>query len=86
MSGLSVRIAAVTVGVMALTLAGCGKRGELAPVAGQPMPVKAVGAPRAATPEELRTPPTQAQPGRTDELLKRSEQRQDDPFDLPPPE
>jgi hypothetical protein len=28
----------------------------------------------------------QARPGRSDELLRRSERREDDPFDLPPGE
>jgi hypothetical protein len=32
------------------------------------------------------TPPPQAAPERSVELRKRSEEREDDPFDLPPPE
>jgi hypothetical protein len=34
----------------------------------------------------LTTPSAQARPGRSDELLKRSERRADDPFDIAPGE
>ena len=39
-----------------------------------------------ATPtvEELLTPPVTARPNRVDELVKRSQPRATDPFDLPP--
>ena len=36
------------------------------------------------TTEQMLTPPPIARPERVDELLRRSEQRQDDRFDLPP--
>jgi len=37
------------------------------------------------TAEQLMTPPTYAKPERVDELMKRSQPRQTDRFDLPPP-
>jgi hypothetical protein len=65
--------------LLALALAGCGLREPLAPAQGQLMPP----AP-AMTTDELLTPPPVARPGRVDELLRRSEVREDDRFDLPP--
>ena len=38
------------------------------------------------TAEQLLTPPTNADPERIDELVKRSEPRKPDRFDLPPPD
>jgi hypothetical protein len=66
-------------------LAGCGKVGPLKPAAGQSLPVKPLMARTTPTPEQLLTPPTYARPERVDELMKRSEPREADPFDLPPP-
>jgi len=40
---------------------------------------------KAPSGEELLVPSSQAKPERSDELLRRSEKRQDDEFDLPPP-
>jgi hypothetical protein len=48
------------------------------------MPPKAYGQTTEQTAKILTTPSVQARPGRTDELLKRSERREDDPFDIPP--
>lgn len=70
---------------LALPLAGCGKKVELQPRAGQAMPVTPEGAPKEPTAEELMTPTVQARPERSDEILKRSEKRPVDEFDLPPP-
>jgi hypothetical protein len=66
-------------------LGACGKREDLKPVAGQAPPPLPVGAKTQPTTEELTTPDAQARPARSDELLKRSEQREPDDFDLPPP-
>ncbi|OHD07498.1 hypothetical protein [Sphingopyxis sp. RIFCSPHIGHO2_12_FULL_65_19] len=66
-------------------LGACGSKEDLKPVAGQPAAAIPVGATRAPTTEELTTPDAQARPARSDELLKRSEQREPDDFDLPPP-
>jgi hypothetical protein len=76
----------ILVGMAAIALLGaCGSKEDLKPVAGQPAPAIPVGADRAPTTEELTTPDAQARPARSDELLKRSEQREPDDFDLPPP-
>ncbi|HEY1145242.1 hypothetical protein [Allosphingosinicella humi] len=65
-------------------LAGCGGRDGLKPAPGQSAPVAPAMASRAPTTDELLTPPPIAAPEREDELLKRSEPREDDRFDLPP--
>lgn len=66
-------------------LSACGNRGDLAPAEGQSLPPPAYGESKEPTGEELITPSSQARPERSDELLRRSEKRQDDKFDLPPP-
>lgn len=68
-----------------LALGACGQREDLKPPAGETPPALPVGAKRQPTTEELTTPDAQAKPARSDELLKRSEQREPDDFDLPPP-
>lgn len=68
-----------------LLLAACGGREALEPVAGQSLPVKPAAARTQPTAEALLTPPPIARPERVDEPLKRSEEREADPFDLPPP-
>jgi hypothetical protein len=65
-------------------LAACGNMEPLQPATGQAMPPKPALAVRAPTTEELLTPPSNARPARQDDGLRRSEERQDDPFDLPP--
>ena len=66
------------------SLAACGNREPLQPKAGEGMPAKPAMAVRAPTTDELLTPPPQARPARQDDGLRRSEEREDDPFDLPP--
>lgn len=78
------RLITMTFAATAL-LGACGSKEDLKPVAGQPAAAIPVGAKRAPTTEELTTPDAQARPARSDELLKRSEQREPDDFDLPPP-
>ncbi|HKP33598.1 MAG TPA: hypothetical protein VJT70_02305 [Sphingomicrobium sp.] len=68
-----------------LALAGCGRQVDLKPAPGHPMPVKPLMARTTPTVAELLTPPTYARPDRVDELVKKSQPRQSDPFDLPPP-
>ena len=70
--------------VLAASLAGCGMREPLRPVEGQAMPPAPAMASRAMTTDELLEPPPVARPGRVDELLRRSEEREDDRFNLPP--
>src|SRR2546430_13155975 len=69
----------------ALGLASCGRVAELKPAPGQALPVKPAMARATPTVEQLLTPPTYARPDRVDELVKRSQPRAADPFDLPPP-
>ena len=78
------RIRQVTVLLGAMLLGGCGKVSQLQPAPGQHLPVKPLLARATPTPEELLTPPVYAKPERIDELMKRSEPRQPDRFDLPP--
>lgn len=68
-----------------LALAACGQREVLRPAEGASMPPKPAMAATAPTTEELLTPTTQERPERTEELLRRSEERPDDRFNLPPP-
>ena len=67
-------------------LVACGLREPLEPPPGGSMPPAPAMARRAPTTGELLTPPTIARPDRVDELLRRSEEREDDRFDLPPPD
>ena len=64
-------------------VAGCGLRQPLEPPPGQAPPIPAV-ARRAPTTEEMLTPPVIARPERLGEPLRRSEERREDRFDLPP--
>ena len=72
------------IALLALSLTACGKVGDLEPAAGQAMPAKAYGQSEVPGAEELTTPSVQTRPGRSDELMRRSERRRDDPFDLAP--
>lgn len=80
------RLSVIITCALALCMAGCGKVGDLEPRTGNDLPPKGYGQTSAQTAEALTTPSVQARPGRTDELLKRSERREDDPFDVPPGE
>ena len=73
------------VAVAVLSLTGCGQLAPLQPEPGEPLPVKPLMAQTIPTAEELLAPPTYAAPERADELLRRSEPREHDRFDLPPP-
>ncbi len=72
-------------GLLALALGACGQVGDLKPPPGQPLPVRPAMATITPTPEELLTPTTIARPVRIDEIVRRSEPRKPDRFDLPPP-
>lgn len=71
---------------IALAVAACGQMAPLEPAPGEPLPVKPLLARSTPTPEQLLKTPTYANPGRVDELMKKSEPRQADRFDLPPPD
>lgn len=69
-----------------LALLGCGKMAPLKPAAGQSLPVKPAMARATPTSEQLLDAPAYARPQRIDELIKRSQPRKSDRFDLPPPD
>jgi hypothetical protein len=70
--------------LLPLLAGACGLREPLRPAPGQQMPPAPAMAARPMTTNELLAPPAVARPGRVDELLRRSEEREDDRFDLPP--
>ncbi|KHK89452.1 hypothetical protein [Novosphingobium malaysiense] len=67
-------------------LAACGQRADLSLKPGQQLPPAPYGRSEKPDAAELLEPPTLAIPERSVELRTRSEEREDDPFDLPPPE
>ncbi|HEX8525394.1 lipoprotein [Allosphingosinicella sp.] len=67
-----------------LLLAACGVRAPLEPAPGAALPVAPETATRAQTADELLEGPPIARPARVDEALTRSEEREEDRFDLPP--
>ncbi len=69
-----------------LALGACGQKTGLSPAPGQKLPVAPYGRDAGKSPDALLAPPVQAIPERSVELRKRSEEREDDPFDLPPVE
>ena len=69
---------------IALLLSACGSREPLRPAPGDTLPPAPAMASEPPTTDELLEPPPIARPERVDELLKRSEEREDDRFDLPP--
>lgn len=72
--------------LMLLGLAACGQRSALALKPGQQLPPAPYGRAEKPAADELLQTPTAAIPERSVELRTRSEEREDDPFDLPPPE
>jgi hypothetical protein len=68
-----------------LLLVGCGRQADLEPAPGHKMPVKPLMARTAPTVDGLLTPPSYTRPDRVDELVKKSQPRPEDPFDMPPP-
>ena len=69
-----------------LVLAACGKVAPLQPAPGQKLPVKPLMAKETPTAAQLLEVPDIARPQRVDELMRRSEPREPDRFDLPPPD
>lgn len=65
-------------------LGACGQQAPLKPLASQSLPPAPYGSERQRTADELLEAPTLAAPERSVELRRRSEVREDDPFDLPP--
>ncbi|WP_380873333.1 hypothetical protein ACFB49_40870 [Sphingomonas sp. DBB INV C78] len=69
---------------LATALAGCGSRESLRPAEGKALPQKPAMAATQPTPTDLLTPRPQERPDRSEELLRQSEERRDDRFNLPP--
>lgn len=78
----TVALALLTSGL--LFLAGCGQSGQLVRNPASPGPAVPTGEERAPTAAEQTTPSVQSRPRRSDEVLKQSEEREADEFDLPP--
>jgi len=74
----------ILVAAAMLAIASCGRVTDLEPAPGHQMPVKPEMARVTPTFDQLLTPPTQARPDRVDELVKKSQPRPNDPFELPP--
>ena len=72
--------------LLILALAACGQKADLRPAAGNELPVAPYGREERLPATVLLEVPTQSAPERSVELRKRSEEREDDPFDLPPAE
>lgn len=69
---------------LAALLAGCGTVSPLTPAEGARLPDAPYGAPDPLSADELLRREALAAPERSVELRRRSEEREDDPFDLPP--
>ncbi len=67
-----------------LMLGACGQRTDVAPLTGQSLPSAPYGQETQPDSAELLAMETLAAPERSVELRRRSEEREDDPFDLPP--
>jgi len=72
------------VAVSVIALSACGQRADLEPVANASLPPAPLGASTPPDAEALLRPNALAAPERSVELRRRSEEREDDPFDLPP--
>jgi len=71
---------------LVVSLAACGSRKDLSLAPGQQLPPAPYGRGVQPTPDELLATAPLAIPERSVELRTRSEKREDDPFDLPPPD
>ncbi|MGZ3196727.1 MAG: hypothetical protein ACXWI1_06310 [Croceibacterium sp.] len=69
---------------LVLVSAACAQKKELQPAAGAALPPVPYGSDHKPSATELINPDPQAAPQRSVELRTKSEERQDDPFDLPP--
>ena len=67
-------------------LSGCGNRAALEPREGASLPTPPYGREEPLDADALLVPPPLAVPERSVELRRRSEERENDPFDQPPPE
>lgn len=67
-----------------LALSACGAKAPLEPPQGEELPPTPYGQDYRPTADELLEPSELAVPERNIELRERSEEREDDPYDLPP--
>lgn len=70
---------------LVLLVAACGKLGPLAPAIPGRAPPRPADAAVPPTPEQQLVLPPQAAPDRVDDPLRKSRERADDRFELPPP-
>lgn len=76
---------AILVGsIVLLAAGGCAQQGELKPLPGEELPVAPFGSEVRPSAIELLELEPQVAPERNLELRRRSEERADDPYDLPP--
>ncbi|APE28183.1 hypothetical protein [Aurantiacibacter gangjinensis] len=68
----------------ALLIAGCAQKAALEPAPGETLPPPPYGATQPLDADQLLELDPQAAPERSIELRRESEEREDDPFDLPP--
>ena len=69
---------------LVLVLGACGRMGDLVPPEGTSLPPPPYGASEPLTGAQLLQTEPVAVPERSVELRSESEEREDDPFDLPP--
>ena len=67
-----------------LVVTGCAQKADLEPAAGESLPPPPYGASVPLDADGLLALDVQAAPERNVELRRESEEREDDPFDLPP--
>ena len=78
------KTAALAVMAACAALSACAQTADLQPAAGRTLPVAPYGAEVQPDAQDLLALDTLAAPERSVELRRRSEEREDDPFDLPP--
>jgi hypothetical protein len=74
----------IVVALAALALAGCGNRRVLKPLAGHALPPPPYASGYRPNADQLLKEPSESRPERNVDVRVRSEERADDPFDLPP--
>ncbi|GGD45355.1 hypothetical protein [Croceicoccus pelagius] len=81
---MNIRNAVIGSALAVLALSGCARETDLRPVEGASLPPTPYGADTQPDADDLLERPAQAAPERSVELRTRSEEREQDPFDLPP--
>lgn len=74
----------IALSALLLVLGGCARTADLEPAPGRTLPPAPYGASEPPSAEVLLEASPQAVPERSVELRSESEEREDDPFDLPP--